>query len=154
MTISQTLIDKVAESQFQGLPDWQVADVLNATDSLLPSVKKDVSTEDAKEILLGNGDWAAVVLTANNNSAPDQIKGACIVLRDTILHTVVVRTTVPDILLQTQTVLAALVSASVITQASQNALLALTERPVSWAEHNNLFPVTARDVGLARGGVA
>ena len=154
MTISQTLIDKVAESQFQGLPDWQVADVLNAPDFLLPLVKKDVSTADAKEILLGNGDWAAVVLTANNNNAPDQIKGACIVLRDTILHTAVVRTTVPDILLQTQTVLAALVAASVITQASQSALLALTERPVSWAEHNNLFPVTARDVGLARGGVA
>ena len=154
MTISQTLIDKVAESQFQGLPDWQVASVLNAPDSLLPLVKKDVSTADAKEILLGNGDWAAVVLTANNNSATDQIKGACIVLRDTILHTAVVRTTVPDILLQTQTVLAALVGASVITQASRDALLALTERPVSWAEHNNLFPVTARDVGLARGGMA
>lgn len=154
MTISQTLIDKVAESQFQGMPDWQVASVLNAVDLSLPLVKKDVSTADAKEILLGNGDWAAVVLTANNNSALDQIKGACIVLRDTILHTVVVRTTVPDILLQTQTILAALVAASVITQASRDALLALTERPVSWAEHNNLFPITARDVGLARGGMA
>lgn len=151
---SQILTDKVAESQFQGMPDWQIADALNAVDLSFPLAKKDVSTADAREILLGNGDWVAVVLTANNNSVPDQIKGACIVLRDTILHTTIIRTTNPDILLQTQTVLAALVAASVVTQASQDALLALTERPVSWADHNNLFPVTARDVGLAKGAVA
>lgn len=150
--VSQILIDKVTEAQFFGVPDWAVADALNAVDVTLPTVKTDVSTNDAKEILLANGDWPKIAIAADDVATPSALRGACIVLRDTILHTSLVRASQAAIETQIGDVLNGLFAAGIISQASQNALLGLTNRPVSWAEHNNLYPVTARDVGLARGG--
>lgn len=151
--VPQILIDKVAEAQFFGVPDWAVADALNAVDVTLPTVKTDVSTNDAKEILLTNGDWPRITIAADDVTIPSSLRGACIVLRDTILHTSLVRASQASIETQIGAVLNGLLAAGIISQASHDALLGLTNRHVSWAEHNNLYPVTARDVGLARGGI-
>ena len=151
--VSQILIDKVAESQFFGVPDWAVADALNAVDVTLSMVKTDVSTNDAKEILLANGDWPKITIAAEDVAIPSSLRGACIVLRDTILHTTLVRASQASIDTQIVAVLGGLLAVGIISQASHDALLALTNRHVSWAEHHNLYPVTARDVGLARGGI-
>lgn len=152
--VSQVLIDKVAEPQFNGLPDWQVANMLNAADPALPIKKQDVPTSDVREILLSNGDWPKVVLSSDDTQIPLELRGACIILRDTILHTTTIRTSVLSILTKTQEVLSGLLTAQVISQASYDALMALTDRHPSWAEHNNLPAITARDVGIARGASA
>jgi hypothetical protein len=52
------------------------------------------------------------------------------------------------------TMLTSLLSAGLINQATKDDLIALTDATQSWAEYNNLPPVTSRDVGLARGAVA
>ena len=151
--VSQVLIDKVAESQFNGMTESQVADALNAPDASLAYVKTDVSTSDVKEILLSSGEWAAIVLTADNISAPNSLRGACIVVRDTFKETNTIRTSLSGIFTQTNAVLSGLLGAEVITQSTYDALIALTNRRPSWAEHNNII-VNAREVGLARGAVA
>lgn len=151
--VPQILIDKVTEAQFFGVPDWAVADALNAVDVTFSAVKTDVSTNDAKEILLANGDWPKITIAAEDVATPSALRGACIVLRDTILHTTLVRASQASIDTQIVAVLGGLLAVNIISQASYDALLALTNRHVSWAEHNNLYPVTARDVGLARGGI-
>lgn len=152
MTISQTLIDKVAEAQFQGMPDWQVADVLNAPDDSLPYVKQDVTTSDLGEILLVRGELYDVYDALSNPT--EDIKRASFLVQKTFDSTVQIRTSVPDIFTSVTMVLGGLLTAGIISQGAYDAMIALTNRRPSWAEHNNLFPVTARDVGLARGGVA
>jgi hypothetical protein len=154
MTISQALIDKVAESQFQGMPDWQVADVLNLPDASLAYVKTDVSTSDVKQILLSSLKWAAIVKAAGSTSIDQNIRDVCIVVRDTFKETSTIVTTDPDIFAATDGALSALLAEQIISQGVYDALIALTNRRPSWAEHNNLPTITARDVGLARGGVA
>ncbi|MCA6393431.1 MAG: hypothetical protein IM607_18815 [Cytophagales bacterium] len=151
--VSQVLIDKVAESQFDSLTESEIADALNVPDASLAYVKTDVSTSDVKEILLSSGEWAAIVLTADNTSAPESLRGACIVVRDTFKETNTIRTSISGIYAKTNAVLSGLLGAGVLSQGTYDALIALTNRRPSWAEHNNII-VNAREVGLARGAVA
>jgi hypothetical protein len=72
-------------------------------------------------------------------------------VRDTFKETNTIRTSLSGIYTQTNAVLSGLLGAEVITQSTYDALIALTNRRPSWAEANNLSPVTSRDVGLARG---
>ena len=150
-----TLAAKVAEQQFVGMPENLVAEILNAPEPdplIIPYKRVDVATSDAKEILLSTGEWAAVVLTADNAAAPEQVRGACIVLRDTIAETTLIRASLPAIYSATATLLGGLVTATVLTEGTRDMLLALADVPQSWAEANG-FPngVTARHVGLAQG---
>jgi hypothetical protein len=147
-----TLAQKVAEAQFEGLTESEVVDLLNALDTALPTRRADVPTSDAKEILLSTGEWGAIVLTAENISAPDQVRGACIVLRDTIIETTLIRSSSTSIYNATNTLLAALVGVGILSTGTKNTLMALADRPQSWAEANEI-EVTARTVGLARGAI-
>lgn len=150
MSIPQVLIDKVAESQFNGLPEWQVADILNAPDATLAYVKKDISTSDVGEILLATGELYYVDRALQN--ASDTIKQASFIVQKTYEKTTEIRTSDPDIFASVTTVLGGLLAATVISQTTHDAILALTNRRPSWAEHNNIT-VTAREVGLARGAL-
>ena len=145
-----TLAQKIAEPQFSGLTDNAVADLLNAADPSLPLERVDVATADAKEILLSTGEWAKVVLAADNASTPESIRGACIVLRDTIMETSTVRAPVAEIYNATAALLGGLVTAGVLTSGTRNSIMALADVPQSWAKANGI-EVSARTVGLARG---
>jgi hypothetical protein len=144
----------VAEAQFEGLGEDIVAKMLNTPDISLPSRRIDVPTSNAKEILLSTGEWGAIVLTAENTTAPDQVRSACIVLRDTITETTTIRASTSAIYNATATLLTALggAGAGVLTSSTKDALMALADRPQSWAEANEI-EVTARTVGLARGAI-
>jgi hypothetical protein len=61
-------------------------------------------------------------------------------------------TNIPEILIRIQQVLGFLVTKGVLTQEVVEALLALSERPQSWAEAVLGRAVSVRDIGLARGG--
>ena len=152
MTVPQILIDKVAESQFTGLPDWEVASMLNAPDTSFAYVKRDVSTSDVGEILLASGELYDVNEALKNPS--EDIKRASFIVQKTFEKTTNIRTSDPDIFTSVATVLNGLLAAAVISQTTYNVLMSLTNRRPSWAEHNNLPTVTSRDVGLARGAVA
>jgi hypothetical protein len=148
VSVPQILIDKVAESQFDDLPEWQVADILNAPDATLAYVKKDIATSDVGEILLATGEFYEVDGAIQNPL--DDIKKASFIVQKTYERTTNIRTSDPEIFTSVATVLGGLLAATVITQTTHDTILALTNRRPSWAEHNNIL-VTAREVGLARG---
>ena len=149
MTREQKIAAKVA--QFAGMAESAVAAALNAPDESLPKKRDDVATSDAKEILLSTGEWAAVVLTADNTAIADQVRGACIVLRDTIAETTLIRASVPAIYSATAVLLGGLVMTGVLTDSTRDALMELADVDQSWAEQQGVGAVTIRDVGIARG---
>jgi hypothetical protein len=150
-TREQKIAAKV--SQFAGIAEADVAAALNAIDNNLPTKRSDVTTYDAREILLSSGEWGAVILAAENTAVPEQVRGACIVLRDAIIQTSTIRISIPAIYNATANLLGALVSAGILTNATRNALMALADVNQSWAEMENVGQVTTRDIGIARGNI-
>jgi hypothetical protein len=43
-----------------------------------------ISTKDAQEILLSTGEWAAIVMAADNIDLRPELRGLCITVRDTV----------------------------------------------------------------------
>jgi hypothetical protein len=150
--MTNTFAQRLAEPDMADLADWQAADALNAPDPTLPLVRRAVPTSDAQEILLSSGEWAAVLLAAESAATPQPLRGACINLRDTIRQSSVIRMDVPAIYAATDAVLTGMVGAGLMSAGTRAALLALADRPQSWAEAHGV-EVTSRTVGLARGGV-
>ena len=150
--MSSVLADRIAQPDLAGLPEWRVAEILNAPDASLPMVRRSVNKRDAQEILLASGEWAQVYMVAEDTAAPAQLRGACINLRDTIRLTETIAMDNPAIYAAVDAVLSGLVAAQFLTSQTRVALLALADQPQSWAEANNV-EVTARSVGLARGGI-
>lgn len=148
-TRQQKIATKVA--QFSGIAEVDVATALNAPDPSLPTKRSDVATNDAREILLSTGEWGAVILAAENTAVPEQVRGACIVLRDAITQTTAIRISVPAIYSATVNLLNGLVSAQILTDDTRNALMALADVNQSWAEMEGVGEVTTRDIGIARG---
>jgi hypothetical protein len=149
------LSDRLLEPDVVNLGEAEAAAVLNAPDPDLPLKRVDVATADAREVLLSTGEWAVVVLAAENETLPDALRGACIILRDTIMGTATIRATDPAIYDATNAHLAGLVAAHVLTPGTKGLLMGLADRPRSWAEANGFSNgVTIRDVGIARGAKA
>ena len=146
------LAQRLALPDVQGLPDWQVAQVLNTPDATLPTMRGDTPTGDVQEVLLAGGEWAGIVLAAESASTPSQVRTLAILMRDTVRQSNVIRTGTPAIYASTAAALAGLVQAGLLATQTRDALLALAEKPQSWAAANGV-DVTARTVGLARGGV-
>jgi hypothetical protein len=145
------LSDKVAESQFTGLPEWQVANLLNQPDNSLPVI---VSWSETRlgiaDVANAMGiDRATIALETLSTLAATQaaIKWSMKVLGDKDLN-LAYSSTRDFIGFLTQEPI------SLLTAEEANAILALSkkERYPSWAEYNNVA-VDARAVSLARGGV-
>jgi hypothetical protein len=150
-TRAQKIAAKVA--QFAGAAESEVAAALNALDSNLPTKRSDVATEDARRILLATGEWGIIILAAENSTAPQQLRAACIVLRDTITQTTTIPVSTPAIYSSTTGLLGELVVAGVLTNDTRNALMALADVHQSWADIEGVGEVTTRDVGIARGNI-
>jgi hypothetical protein len=150
--MTDVLAARVAQPDLASLPEWRVAEILNAPDASLPMVRRSVNKRDAQEILLASSEWARVYKVAENTAAPAQLRDACINLRDTIRLSETIAMNNPAIYAAVDAVLSGLVAAQFLTSQTRVALLALADQPQSWAEANNV-EVTARSVGLARGGI-
>jgi hypothetical protein len=145
------LSDKVA-TYAANVPDWQIADDLNAPDVNLPFVYCDVATADAREIMLATGGWAAIITASTNANIPTELRDACILARDTLTLTNNIRTSDAAIRMAVNIALGGLVLAGIISQGTLDAVSSLMKRHPSWAEANGI-KVDARAVGLARGGI-
>jgi hypothetical protein len=86
-----------------------------------------ISTKDAQEILLSSGEWAAIVMAADNTGLPPELRGLCINVRDTVRQSLVIRMDDPGIAARTEGALAALVGADLLSAATRDALLALAD---------------------------
>jgi hypothetical protein len=144
--MSQTLAERLAEPDMQGIPDWQAATVLNAPDTSLPVIV------DWQTTYVGPGSIMAALGPTEGAALLDTIKAST----DPVMRwgLQVVETGKLDIgLASTRAQIDALVVAGTLTSAQRDILFALskTERYPSWAEFNNTF-VDARSVGIARGG--
>jgi hypothetical protein len=149
--MAETLAARIAQPDLASLPEWRVAEILNAPDPAFPMVRRSVNKRDAQEILLASGEWAQVYMVAENTAAPAELRGACINLRDTIRLTETIAMDNPAIYAAVDAVLSGLVAAQFLTAQTRAALLALADRPQSWAEYNQ-SEVTPREVSLIRGG--
>jgi hypothetical protein len=143
-----SLIDRVLQEDVRDLPDWAVADILNRPDPSLPQII------EYQERLFGVGtiltilgmDVGVQVLDALESASSDSttIRWAMVLLKGNGIDAgnPVVRQQIDS-----------LVDKGVLSKASADALKALGEirRFPSWAEYNGM-EVTARAVGLARGG--
>lgn len=145
------LAARVAQADLRELPEWRVAEILNAPDVLLPKVKQKVATGAAQQLLLTSGEWAKAVVAAENETLPDEARAAAILMRDTIRQSNYIEADEPEAYNAITLVLNKMVQVGLLLPATKDRLLALAERHPSWAEANNV-KVTARTVGLARGG--
>jgi hypothetical protein len=110
-----------------------------------------VATHEIRGVLLASGEWPAIIMAAEPGSgAPPQVRGLCILVRDTLTLTQTVETSKADRYAATAAAVGGLLAAELVAQATHDALLALAEMPQSWAEANGVV-VDARAVGLARG---
>lgn len=92
-----------------------------------------ISTKDAQEILLSSGEWAAIVMAADNVDLPPELRGLCITVRDTVRQSLVIRMDDPGIAARTEAALAALVAATLLSESTRDALLALADAPAGGA---------------------
>lgn len=153
MTVSQILIDKVAESQFNGKPDWEVATLLNTPDVTLPTKKIPVATADVRQVFFERLYWAGIEITASDTTANIQIRGLCIHVRDILIFSSIIETHKPYTYDKVVELVNALLTNGFIDAGTKDDLLAMTNANKSWAEHNAIY-VTSREVGLARGAIA
>lgn len=159
------LTERLQLPDVASLPDWAAADALNAPAEGNGTLRQDIASADVRGVLLASGEWPAIVMVAEGVTLPamagladaDRIalRGLCILVRDTVSLTQTIQTSVPARYAATVAALEGLLSAGLVSAETHAALLALPDRPRSWAEANG-YPagVTARDVGLARGAIA
>lgn len=86
-----------------------------------------IATKDAQEILLSTGEWAGIVMAAENAALPADLRGLCITVRDTVRQSAVIRMDDPVIAARTEAALNALASAGLLSEATHHALLALAD---------------------------
>ena len=146
------LVARVSQPDLQGLPEWMVANLLNVPDVSLPKVKQKVATGVAQQMLLTTGEWAKAVVAAENETLPEETRAAAILMRDTIRQSNYIETDDPEAHEAVSLVLTKMVQVGLLSAVSKDRLLALADRHPSWAEANGVT-VTARTVGLARGGI-
>lgn len=146
----QTLADRLAQPDMQPLADWQAADKLNAPDASLPAIvewEKTALGYGSILVALGAARGAAVLSQIEAGAASNPVfKWGLEILRQSSfdLSLPVTRDTANG-----------LVMASIITADERDKFFALSKRQryPSWAEANDMIgKVTARSVGIARGG--
>lgn len=141
------LEDKIATYP-ASTPDWQIAADLNTPNAINGLADVALLTNEARRTLVVSGAWTAMdqALEANGTAA-----GVVTAIRN-----------VQDILTLTDPLgaadvatlsghLATLVTAQLVSSGTKTAIEGQAKRPRSWAEANGV-EVTARTVGLARGG--
>ncbi len=149
------LVDRISESDLSGLPDWKIAEILNAPDTSLPPRRSVVMTSDVRALLLRTGEWAAIKMLSRatpSENIPAEAVGAALISIDTLELTTILESDKEEFYNAMAAMVAGLKQAGVLSEQSGNAMLAMAEKPQSWAQINNVF-VDARAVGLARGGI-
>lgn len=148
MTLLQ---QKVTEPDLIDLPDWQVAEILNQPDTSLPAITQWNTTRigfgEVMHILGAEGGAAFLnsLEQIGQNYAP--IKWAMRILERGVFD-ISNETARQQIMASTQPPL------NLLTPQQADDILSISRnlRHPSWAEYHNI-EVTARTVGLARGGI-
>jgi hypothetical protein len=147
------------------LPEWQVAEILNAPDDSLPKVPVVFSCRAVAEPAVLSGELAMLRIVAKLGHIPADVSPteqalpiptqglvAISTILDAVERDLRVDPSAPGAAAQVSAMLDALEGMGLLSLEKKTAVLAGTVRLQSWAEANNI-EVTARSVGLARGGI-
>jgi hypothetical protein len=88
-----------------------------------------IAVKDVQEILMSTGEWAGIVMAADNAALPPELRGLCINVRDTVRQASLIRMDDQVIAARTEAALAGLVAAGLLSEATRDALLALADAP-------------------------
>lgn len=150
MTALQT---RIAESDLASLPDWDVAERLNTPDPTLPRTYGSILNADVLRILIAFNVWANIVDKSKNSQNANE-KALCLNIVDSVsTRDYTFDLSNSEIRTPFEAMLNSAISAELVTQEQGAFILSEVYRLQSWAEYNNI-EVTARTVGLARGGIA
>jgi hypothetical protein len=165
LTREQKIAAKVAEAQFAGMAESDVADALNEPDTTLPRKRVDVPIEPVKTMFLQRMEFAALQMLAEREVEVDEdhpefeaktlLRKIAITAFATLTDpdlSVIPATSAEDYANTTQ-MLGALLQAGVISQQTFDQSVALADVPQSWAEQQRVGTVETRDIGIARGNV-
>lgn len=131
---------------YAGQPEWRVAELLNGK---TVEAKVKVQTTRARAFLLKTGVWGGICLAADSTAAPDTLRGAAIVARDTMLHTNELDTDEPVTLAVVGAMLDGFIAAGLMNSDQKDTLLAMSDGHISRAEELGLGSVSADDVAAA-----
>lgn len=152
-TLEQTekLLAKMAALDLKG-GDSAAAEAVNAASHESETQRVDVPTRLALGVMLVTDCWGPIVLACEAGN-DREIRIAAINVVDCVRPQLdgVIRTSNAQAYARVAASLQTLVSGGVMTANTRTALLAMADKPRSWAEVELGRAVTARDVGLARG---
>lgn len=156
-----TLAERLALPDVSGLNDQDAAAVINAPAAANGTVFQDFDPLDLFEVIWNAGEWGkleqwsrpAPTGTVGTPSAQDNVVQAAVAVVRVVMIGRTIRASRAAVRTTLSTMFGALVTAGVIAAATRTALIALASRNATWGEVNGYpYGVTARDVGLARGG--
>ena len=149
---NQKLLAKIAELGKNSAGDEEAANAVNAEPHATEKMRVDVPTRLAMSVMMSANVWGAV-RRATEPGGTDAVRDAAYNVVDCVLHGGEnIRTSVNQAYDRVAASLQTLVGAGVMSSQIRSALLALAEKARPWAEVELGRLVTARDVGLARGG--
>ena len=147
--MTMTLAIRVAQPDLAALPDWRVAEILNAPDQSLPPVVTLAETKVGPAHVMATlgGDAGAAFLDSLEQMA---LQSSRIRWAMHEIKSIGIDVAQPEV----RQAIAGMASNGLLTAQQAAALLALAERrrSISWAEHYGI-EVTARTVGLSRGAI-
>lgn len=153
--MSNLLAERIAQDDLKDLPDWQVAQILNAADATLGTVTGTITVADARQILMTSMTqdntlqvWAALDRVSKDFSHP--LNGVAIAAVGVVEKLTAVDMADPKTGAMVTGMLAALVEYQLMASETRDAILALAEKEQSWAEANNIT-VTEDTIFIARG---
>lgn len=140
------LKEEISKSEYDGMTAAQIADAVNAK---MVTKTREVENWEVKKHAIENGYWAAIIMGCEN-TAPVEVRGVAISAKDwiddpsgKIGHT--------DMdLPSTQALLAGLVTATLMTQAQADSLVALKDVSVPWVEEVGIWLTDAVAVKQAQ----
>jgi hypothetical protein len=163
--MSSVLADRIAQPDLAGLPEWEVAEILNAPDDSLSKAPVVFSCRAIAEPAVLSGELAMLRIVAKLGHIPADVSPteqnfivpthglvAIGTMLDAVDRDLRVDPSAPGAAAQVAAMLSVLEGMGLLSQATKTAVLAGTVRLQSWAEANGI-EVTPRSVGLARGGI-
>lgn len=148
------LLEKIEALGKSNAGDEEAANAVNAAPHATEKARVDVPTRLAMSVMMSANVWGAV-RRATEPGGEDAVRDAAYNVVDCVLHGgEYIRTSVTQAYDRVSASLQTLVTAGVMPTQVRAGLLSLAEKPRLWAEVELGRLVTARDVGLARGGSA
>ena len=153
-----TLAERLQLPDVADPPDWAAAEVLNTADAANGTVRVGVPASRARSLLKQRGEWVPLINARSDTSLPAPLRHIVAEMLEALTplqgeYDGTIRMPHAGVYARVQAGMAELVSAGILTAATRDAVLALADAPLSWAQANGI-EVTARTVGIARGAKA